>query len=469
MRKSESTILGLATMAGFAALSVQAAPPGDDPMPAAVDYAWDWPIEEEKPDDFYELELRLDVYRSVTDPSLRDIGVYDSSWHAVPRLIGPPADSKPVPESTARIAALPVLAPAGLSVGDMRLALVRSEAGTRVQIVSGTLAAAAGPATLVAYVADLGEERTDLRGIGIEWPREIEPVIARVTIEGSSDFDRWFRLGNGAIAGLRQDSASIERRRIDVANHPVRYLRLSWDSVPAGWRIDRLTAFFAPPAPAIDRDWLSMVSTGRDPADRGYLFDIGGSPPVDRLNLELPDGTSLVRASIYAWLPDRQVWLPVHDGSFYRLRRDGNAVTSDAATIPAQRSSRWKVKVERGAGELQFGFQVGWRSDRLHFIAQGQGPWRLVAGNAVDLANGFPQERRYADPAMRGLLEKSDSIGHARLGARQELGGSVRLESVRTPEWRRWLLWIGLAGGVLLVGFMVLRLARQPAASGPGA
>jgi hypothetical protein len=335
-----------------------------------------------------------------------------------------------------------------------------------VRIESDTNSVVTHPATLVAYVADLGKERSDLRAIGIEWPREIEPLVAQLTIEGSTDFDHWLQLGQGAIAGLRQDAASIERRRIDVVGQPVRYLRLSWNTVPAGWRVDRLLIYAAPPAPLVKREWLSLESTGRDPSDRGYLFDIGGAPPVDRLALELPDENSLVHARIYAWSPDVRGWLPVHDGSFYRLRRDGNAVSSEPATIASQRTSRWKVSIERGASELQLHLKVGWRPDRLHFMAQGQGPWRLAAGNAEDLANGFPQERRYADPAMRSLLEKSEAIGHARLGERQELGGSARLQSTRTSGWRHWLLWLGLAGGVLLVGFMVLRLVRQQATRG---
>ena len=65
---------------------------------------------------------------------------------------------------------------------------------------------------------------------------------------------------------------------------------------------------------------------------------------------------------------------------------------------------------------------------------------------------------------MRDLLKKAGPVGGAALGARVMLGGEARLAPAQSPSWRRWLLWIGLVAGVLLVGFMALRLLRQPPA-----
>jgi hypothetical protein len=57
------------------------------------------------------------------------------------------------------------------------------------------------------------------------------------------------------------------------------------------------------------------------------------------------------------------------------------------------------------------------------------------------------------------------SIGGALLGPREILGGVARLEASRSPEWRRWLLWLGLVVGVGLVAGMALRLLRHPPAA----
>jgi len=463
MRDRASMRFQIVILACLAMAVAFAATPSDDAMPAPDAYAYGWPIELEAPADFYEFELPLEVYRSVADPALRDIGVYNARGEPVPRLISAPANPGAAPEKTAEISALPIYAPPGTPLGELRLALERSDGGTSVRIETDTLAAGTEPKVLVAYIADLGRPATDLRAIELEWPREIEPLVTQLTVEGSADLDVWFAMGSGAIAGLRQDEANIERRRVELGTREVRYLRLSWRAVPEGWRVTRLLAHHSQAAPEAEHEWLTLWPTGRDTADGGYLYDMGGSPLIDRLTLALPGENSLVRASVYARASLEERWQRVHNGLFYRLRREGDAVTNESVAHAPQRAARWKVVVERGQPELRLGLTLGWRRDRVLFVAQGEAPWRLVAGSARDAEDYFPQARRFSDPEMRKLLEDTGPVGVAKLGKREELGGPLRLESPHSPAWRRWLLWLGLVAGVLLVGGMAWRLGRQPA------
>lgn len=48
-------------------------------------------------------------------------------------------------------------------------------------------------------------------------------------------------------------------------------------------------------------------------------------------------------------------------------------------------------------------------------------------------------------------------LGGFSLGARRELGGPAALVAPRQFPWR----WAALCGGVLVVGFMAVRLARE--------
>jgi hypothetical protein len=460
MREISGKRFGAALLAGLVTAAAAAAAADEGSVPAAESYAYGWPIEPSASADFYELELPLEVYRSVTDPSLRDIGVYNAQGEPVPRLISAPANPEAAPDESVGLAPLPVHAPSGTPVSEMRFALERSDDGTSMRIEGGVPASDAQALELLAYVADLGEPTDRLRALDIEWPRAIEPLITHVTIEGSVDLDQWSMMGGGTIAGLRQDEANIERRRVEVEPRNVRYLRLSWRSVPDAWRITKLTARYSQAAPEAKRGWITLSPTGRDDKDRGYLYEVGGWPMVDRLGLDLSAQNSLVRAGIDCWLQDEKRWQPVHNGLFYRLRRDGNALVSEPVAIAARRCARWKVVVERGDAESNPGLMLGWRPDRVLFIAQGEGPWQLVAGSARDAENDFPQARRYSDPEMRKLLRDAGPVGSASLGVRRELGGAPSLEPPRNPEWRRWLLWLGLAAGVLLVGGMAWRLSR---------
>jgi Protein of unknown function (DUF3999) len=447
----------------LAFVAVAASSAADDRMPAPVDYAYGWTIRQAAPSGFHEFDLPLEVYRSVADPALRDIGVYDARGEPVPRLIGAPLEPAAAPDETVEESLLPVLASPGTRVADMRVALEQSGDGTSVRIES--VANADGVAlqqALVAYIADLGEKTARLRALEFDWPREIEPVIAHLTIEGSDDLDRWSLLGSGTVAGLSQDDARIERRRIELQSPAIRYLRISWSRVPDGWRLTRLVARYSRSPQPAPRRTETLWPTGRDPDDGGWLYDLGGAPQVDRIGLELPANNELLRVNVQAWEPSGQYWRPVHEGLFYRLQREGSVLESEPVAIAPLRASRWKLVIERGSAASRLGLVLGWRPDRLLFLAQGEGPWQLVAGSAQDAQAGFPQAR-YADPDMRGILKNAGPVGVATLAARQTLGGETRLQPPRSPEWRRWLLWLGLVVGVLLVAGMALRLLRQPA------
>ena len=453
--------LALGTVLVLAAATARSTP--EEAMPSPLDYAYGWPIEQQSLSGFHEFDLPLEVYRSVADPGLRDIGVYDARGEPVPRLISAPREAE-TPDQVVETTLLPVLAAPGTPIADMRLALERSDGGTSVRIESMAAQNTTAPPALVAYLSDLGEQTSRLRAVEVDWPREIEPVITQIAIEGSEDLDHWFTLGSGTVAGLAQNDARIERRRIELQSREVRYLRLSWTRAPGQWRLTRLNAHYSQAVRPARRETETLWPTGRDPDDGGQLYELGGAPAVDRIALQLPGGQDLVRAAIHAWDPAGGHWRPVHEGQFYRLQREGGVIESDPAATAPVRAARWKVIIERGSRNADVGLQLGWRPDRLLFLAQGQGPWQLVAGSATDVEANFPQARRYADPEMRDLLKKAGPVGSAALGARVVLGGEARLAPSQSPAWRRWLLWIGLVAGVLLVGFMALRLLRHPPA-----
>jgi hypothetical protein len=110
----------------LAAAAAAAAPADRDAVPAAGSYAYGWPITPAVPADFYELELPLEVYRAVTDPSLRDLGVYNADGEPVPRLVSAAAEPAAAPDETVALAPLPVRAPTGTPVSACRQPMPRN-------------------------------------------------------------------------------------------------------------------------------------------------------------------------------------------------------------------------------------------------------------------------------------------------------------------------------------------------------
>ena len=125
--------LALGAVLVLAAAAARSAP--EEAMPSPLDYAYGWPIEQQSPSGFHEFDLPIEVYRSVADPGLRDIGVYDARGEPAPRLISAPKEAE-TPDQVVEKTLLPVLAAPGTPVADMRLALERSDGGTSVRIES---------------------------------------------------------------------------------------------------------------------------------------------------------------------------------------------------------------------------------------------------------------------------------------------------------------------------------------------
>jgi hypothetical protein len=62
-------------------------------------------------------------------------------------------------------------------------------------------------------------------------------------------------------------------------------------------------------------------------------------------------------------------------------------------------------------------------------------------------------------PAETGVGSSGVAMGVARAADPQQLGGeAARRERV---DWKRWTLWGSLVLGVVVLGWMALRLARQ--------
>jgi hypothetical protein len=59
------------------------------------------------------------------------------------------------------------------------------------------------------------------------------------------------------------------------------------------------------------------------------------------------------------------------------------------------------------------------------------------------------------------LEPPADAVPFASLGARRELGGPAVLVAERPFPWRTMTLWAVLIGGVVVVGAMAVRLARE--------
>jgi hypothetical protein len=150
----------------------------------------------------------------------------------------------------------------------------------------------------------------------------------------------------------------------------------------------------------------------------------------------------------------------------YRLRHDGQEVTSPEIAVRGGGERYWLLRVDQRGGGVGAGMPVlniGWVPQKLVFAARGAGPFQLAYGS---------REAKTASYPIHALIPgyKTDSelkVKAAALGEQVTLAGPARL---RAPlDYRKWALWATLILGVSVLGWMAYRLSRQIAEPRPGA
>ena len=253
------------------------------------------------------------------------------------------------------------------------------------------------------------------------------------------------------------------------------YLRIRWRDMPPDWQLQGIAGIRNQQGPPARREWLELAPAETSEDGREFVFDAGGYLPVDRVNLLLPGANVVVRASIRYRHDADDSWRRAHQGLFYHVSRAGHEVSSPAAEFNRTRAGQWQVRIESGAingtaaaaTDAGLRLQIGWRPERLLFVAQGPAPFELVSGRALDRLDNFPQETRLGDRSIFHLLQDAGEPGQATIGPRELLAGAPALRVSATQSWRIALVWAALIGGVLLVGWLVLSLLREMKTSRP--
>jgi len=442
----------------FISLSFAAGAQSTD-APDIADYAWGFPIRIPGTATFYSVELPLQVNQSVTDAELRDAGVYNGDGIPVTHLFAPASDNG---EATERSSALPML-PLYVSgrADEGQITLQREGDSTQFRFDLEDLLAPAEGERLVSYIVDARKIEDNAVALDFAWPQIAPGFMGWVTVEGGNDLQNWHAAGAAVIADLRENAARIVQRRVHLSRGDYDYLRIRWEGMPDGWRLSQALGVYVDAAVEPAWKFTTLQSTGVDPADGGRLFELGGAPTVDEVQVILPVPNTIISARVYYWSVTGKRWLLAGQGSIHHIVRDDYKVMNDPLAIGNTRTSQFKVVITRGLTNTAMQLKVAWRPDSLLFLAQGQAPFTLVAGNAYDEAEKFPQHRIYSDRSLLKLAEDNGSVRDASLGRRYILGGPERLVVSKPTDWRTLALWLALLAGVAFVGFMASKTIRE--------
>ena len=272
---------------------------------------------------------------------------------------------------------------------------------------------------------------------------------------------------------LSSGGARLEQLRIEVPARRAKYLRVSWPGRSGSLELAGLAVEPGESAVAAPRQWKQVTGVSATDKPGEYEFDLGGQFPVDRLRVGLPQQNTVASLEVLSRAKPADPWRHVTAATVYRLIRDGDEVTSADIEVGAIPDRYWLARVDQRGGGVGSGplrLSVGWVPQRLVFASRGAGPFQLVYGRRDAKSTAFPIATLV--PGYKG--EEEPELGRAETRAAGPIIAIGRAEAAAEPQrlggealtrerfdWKRWALWGSLVLGVVVLGWMALRLGRQ--------
>jgi hypothetical protein len=451
-------------------------------------YAYAWPVQTQGSGSAWQIELTPEVYAAVANADLRDVAVVNADGEAVPAaayrplvvaataredLVSPPTFALPVPAN-------PV---AGTASGDaIRLQIERGSDG-KLRRVDANVGAASPPAVDTRHdlLLDASAVKLALGGVRIDWAQSQSDVSAQFAVDASDDLQQWHNLAARAtVLRLTQNGNVLDRHEIALNNAHAAYLRLH--RLDDGPDLTQLTVQLRTVAPSTAahpaRQWLLAASDGADskrldsslaPVDGqqpiAYRYHLPAPLAIDSVRIELADDNSLARVHVLSrQRPDNEpnAWMLRANLVAFRLHQDSGVIGNDEiAASPGTRARDWRIESATPLVHAP-ALSLAYQPDRFVFLAQGEGPYRLIAGSAKTQRGDYPIDAAIA--SMRASQGRDWQPPLATLGSRATLQGESALIAPvveKKFDWKTWLLWAVLVGAAALIGGLALSLLKD--------
>jgi hypothetical protein len=452
-----------------------------------ADFAYGVPLEADGKEALYEVVLPASAYRGVVRADLADVRVFNGAGETVPHGWRPRRMAEAESVKPVVLTLFPLRAEVGAGVDSISIRVRRGPGGrSSIDVTSTAPGARKGmEKRIVGYFMDLTALDRALRAIEFEWQPVPDGFAGKLRVDASDDLGSWRTLVAAApLVNLEIAGQRLQQKRVELPQQKVKYLRLSW--VPQG-TITSFPEFASASGEPVEkvveavREWTQVgPSKGEKPGE--YVFDLRGRHPVDRVRLHLPEPNTVAQVELLTRDKSDQPWRPLARGVAYRLRRGDSEITSPELTVGLSTDRYWLLRVDQRGGGIGAGsprLEAGWVPHSLVFAARGEPPFQLAYGNRNAKPGAYPIEtlipgyRDTGAPRIRAAkagTQQTINVSGARALEQQELGGEARLRE--TVDWKRWSLWGALILGVVILGAMAWRLARQldtrDSASTPG-
>lgn len=440
---------------------------GSEPLPTTAsqspNFAWAWPLNIDSEVDVAAFELTPEIYAQLVREDLRDMIVVNAAGDAVP--FGPlptSAQASPAPAAMTAVPVFRIPKSSAADADDLSLHLERDDNG-RLRALRADIANRAAPAQAQFLLLDLSDVDAAYRGLQFDLaPDSVGQLNARIEIAVGSDLAHW-RVHAPAQALLSLQQGEFQLQRLDVSFAATRepYVRVRRLDSEAHLPVVAVLAHRAPAqsAPLVR---LGISRSGSPSKDlRGsFEFLLDGPFAVDQVGVQLADRNGLANIVIESRPGSTEQWRERARGTAFRLAGEaGEDIGAIPFNLPTTRDRHWRLRSEPAlhtSPTLSFGY----RSEAYVMLAQGSGPFLLLAGSASSARADYPLDAVFASKRQRhgaDWLPMRVSPGRG-----YSYAGEAARNAVKPPlPLGKWLLWASLVVASMLIIGLAIQLLRE--------
>jgi len=420
--------------------------------PSPQDFAYAMPIVTHGDAAVYRVAISAEVYQKVVHSDLADVQIFNARGEPVPYAIEQPPAAPDAPAAGTPLPLFPLRDESAATLNALRISIASQ--GSAISLQTGE-PAAVSPG-VVSYIVDGRTLDRPVAAIQVRWPEAAADYAGKMRVDAGDTLGLWRTVvASAPLANLHSEGAQLIEDRVEVPATRAKFWRLSWVGTPPPFPLVSAAAEPAAELDNLERSGLIVTATAAKDRPGEFHFDLGARPPVDRVNLELPELNTVVEADLLSRASPGDPWHPVAHRGFYRLQSNDGELRNGPIAIGMSHDRFWLVRVPQSGAALGHGnlrLEAQWRADEVVFLARGTGPFTLAYGSGA--ASGVPT----ALAALPITVTPMD----ANLGASTVLGGEARRDTPSAAfSWKAAILWSALALAVALLAVMALRLTKE--------
>lgn len=420
-------------------------------------YAYGMALHNTQTSSFYKLNLPMDVYRSAVHEDLRDVRVINAAGEEVPVWLR--SELRQNQQEDKNIA-LPVFPLAG-NVADNsttpRINVVTSKDGAIVNISDKN--DKTNQTKTYYYIIDASRVDGRLRSLRLKWESIPAGKIVAMSVSSSNDLHNWTALSEASLSYLDFNDQKLYQDKIDLPHFTGRYLRLS-PVASLENRLSSVTATVSHKHTTLMATRSLKLKTQLDIGASAFIADADARLPVNKLNIDLGQDNAVVDYILYARAHENATWTRLASHNFYHYTIQGKQTRNQSIDIKPGMWRYFKLEPAQKSGPKQLPvLELSWTPHQLIFMGQGKGPYRLVYGRG---------DSGVLNDKLSKLIKKikpdeyEQAVIGVETGAHQTLCGEPCLKVSDSPvDYTRYVLWMVVVLGSLLVLWMVVRLSRE--------